>query len=189
MQVNDFSQAEAAAISGIDERSFRALIDRGIIIATPETRKLGRGKAKRFDRHEIRVASMMTSLDLNLSVYEQARIADWMRRELASIARMSSDNHPYYVVLQPFGKDNWQGTFEQARGEYRWSADGKHEESEDRRISVMMSSDDGTKRVAHKLVLLNVLDALFWDNDEHIRAVLDELANKSGTPKVDGEGR
>lgn len=161
--MEEFTQSEAAVLSGYDERSFRALLEKRIILASPATRNFGRGKAKTFQRHEVRVASILRYLDQGYSVIQLADIADWIRRNLAGAMRHASEKfEPYFIVESGFGNDGWRGKIEYATD---WSQGG------DLRISVMVEGDDGGKTALPRFSAARLTSALWWDDDEKIAQI------------------
>lgn len=164
--MHEFTQAQAAVLTGYSERDFRSRVDKRIFLPTPETRMTGRGKAKSFDRHEVKVASILRKIAYGLRPYQEAEIADWLRREVANVQRASTDSHPSYVLLEA-SEGGWRGRFETARGRSDF-INGEHTESADRRISVMFKGDDGVETPANSFFAANINAALWWDDDKFL---------------------
>jgi hypothetical protein len=176
--MDEFTQAQASALSGYNERDFRARVDKRIFLSTPETRATGRGRAKSFDRHEIKVASILKRISYGLTPHQEAGIADWLRRELASVHRTSTDNHPYYVILEATHGGGWRGRFEAARGRINYN-NGEYVEDDDRKISVMFEDEQGAKAPANSFFAANVNAALWWDKEGALEMIF-PADHKSG---------
>jgi hypothetical protein len=74
------SQKQAAARAGMEESTFRRFADLGAILATPETRRFGRGKAKSFSQVETVIAFIIDKLmRRGLRATALAGVADWLR--------------------------------------------------------------------------------------------------------------
>src|SRR3954463_9999333 len=74
------SQKQAAARAGMDESTFRRFADLGVILPTPETRRLGRGKAKSFSESETVIGLVVEKLmRRGLRATALASVADWLR--------------------------------------------------------------------------------------------------------------
>ena len=97
--MDEFTQAQAAILSGYDERAFRTLVERRIVLPTPATRITGRGKAKIFDRSEVRVASVLQRIGQGLDPHALSLIADLLRKGLDLALRQHSAERPVYVFL------------------------------------------------------------------------------------------
>lgn len=168
--MRDFNQAEAAFLSRYEERAFRVLVDKRIVLPTPATRVLSRGKPKLFDRHEVMVASVLNVIDMRLSSYQKAEVADWLRRNLNRMHTMSSNKNPVYVVLEGRGDGSWSGDFEFARGQYVPASGGRLEEDDQRRISVL----DENREPRGAFVAANLQNCLNWTalNDDDLAGLV-----------------
>ena len=155
--MEEFTQAQAAMLSGYDERAFRSLLDKRIILASPSTRNSGRGKAKTFLRHEVRVASVLNRLDLRLSVFQQAGIADWLRQHLSSFVGQAHD--AYAVIAFNDDGEAWQGWIHHVRP--------------DQTIPITIGLGD-EQEVMDRFVAASIKRALFWDEDGTIEAIFSE---------------
>ncbi len=170
--MHEFTQIQAALFSNYDERGFRSLVDKRIILPSPATRNFGRGKLKTFMRDEVRVASLLRRLDVGLSVYQQAGITDWIRIRLADVLWSARKENPPYIILETdISGDDWRGTFSTARGDINGWGDSRRE-SADMKISIMIDGYNGIKRPMYRFVAVNVLEALWWDDDEVIHSFL-----------------
>lgn len=174
--MDEFNQQQAGLLSGYEDREFRSLVDKRIILPSPATRHFGRGKAKTFMRAEVRVATILRQLDFGLSPFQQAGITDWIRQHLADVAFRSSADHPYYILLELGGGEGWKGKFEQAWGDRHTDHSKPNHplvENDARKISVMIN-DDGTSRPMHRIIGANVTTALWWDDDEKLASIFSE---------------
>lgn len=154
--MEEFTQSQAAMISGYDERAFRGLLDKRIILASPETRNTGRGKAKTFLRHEVRVAAVLKQLDLGLSTFQQAGIADWLRQH---VSRFLHDKNAYAVLEFSTSGDQWQGDIRHA--------------GDDQLLSVMIGSGEDA-RPMRRFIAVHLGQALWWDEDEKLELIFEE---------------
>lgn len=162
--MEEFTQSQAAMLSGYDERSFRSLLDKRIILASPATRNTGRGKAKTFLRPEVRVASVLNRLDRGLSVFQQAGVADWLREHLASYAR---SNHDAYALVSPSERDEgWKG----------WI----HYVSDQNTIPVTWGLGE-EQLTLRTFVAASIKDALFWDDEEILKRIFGDAAQPKDT--------
>lgn len=169
--MREFNQAEAASLSRYEERAFRVLVDKRIVLPTPATRVLSRGKPKLFDRHEVMVASVLNVIDMRLSSYQKAEVADWLRRNLNRMHSMSSNKNPVYVILESRGDGSWSGDFEFARGLHTRDRDGNWQEDDQRRISVL----DENRAPRMSFVAANLQHCLNWTvlSDDDLAALLE----------------
>lgn len=151
-----FTQAQAAIASGYDERAFRSLLDKRIILPSPETRNSGRGKAKTFLRHEVRVAAVLNQLDLGLSTFQKAGVADWLRQHLSRF--MLEDTA--FAVLE-FSKDG-----EQWQGDFRYAGDQTG-------LSVVIGEGDD-QRILRRFIAVHIKSVLWWDSDENLALIFSE---------------
>lgn len=147
--MDEFTQHQAAVLSGYDERAFRSLVEKRIILASPATRNSGRGKAKTFLRDEIRVASILNGVDHGLTVFQRAGVADFIRREIAPLVR--SNQESYIIISTRDYDEGWNGWIKYL--------------SESKEIIVPTEHfRDGIKGI-HKFFAVNVQRALYWEKE------------------------
>lgn len=105
----EFPLAQAAARADMDERSFRLIADRRIILATPRTRTQGRGKQKFYSTDEILIASILAPLlKLGADTFSLGELADQLRGHMGSRSlKRARDGVGVYVRLQFSGDNQW----------------------------------------------------------------------------------
>jgi hypothetical protein len=113
----EYPLSQAAARAGMDQRSFRLLADRRIVLATPRTRTQGRGKQKLYSTDEVLIASILAPLvKLGADTFSLGELADWLRGNLGSrefeAARRGA---PVYVRLRYSEADSWGAHLYEAR--------------------------------------------------------------------------
>jgi len=160
-----FSFSEAAILSGYgdDERLFRSLVESGAVLATPETRSYGRGKAKLFDKDEIGIACIINQIGQMLNPMQRTQIADYIRKNLSAIERHNTEAHPYYLVVETNG-GSWACQFTPTI-----------DYSGELCISVMMPDPNDLEaqdRPARRLIAVNIRDALHIINNDEIVAMI-----------------
>jgi hypothetical protein len=111
------SQKQAAARAGMDESTFRRFADLGVILPTPETRRLGRGKAKSFSESETVIGLVVEKLmRRGLRATALASVADWLRSHTGGdYWQAAKRGEPVYLrfVIDP--PEGWVADIEIAR--------------------------------------------------------------------------
>ncbi|RWH32207.1 hypothetical protein [Mesorhizobium sp.] len=171
----EFTQAQAAKLSALDDRDFRLFVDEGSIRPTPETKDFGRGKSKLFSRAETRIASILRALNIRQSEYRK-HLADWIRAKSTEFdegLKRSSEQNPCYWLVETVRQERAP---QQLRGNLRIAAGlaipslipfvGREREDENRLISVMVSTKDGKSRPMTSFVAVNLTDVLRWERAE-----------------------
>jgi hypothetical protein len=148
------SQKQAAARAGMDESTFRRFADLGAILATPETRRLGRGKAKSFSQVETVIAFVIDKLmRRGLRATALAGVADWLRSHSGGeYWQAAQRGEPVYLRLVIDPPDGWVADFAIARP--------RDAAPKDFVISVQQSNDLDTKSRATDLTLLDLSDGI-----------------------------
>jgi hypothetical protein len=161
----DFTQAQAAKLSLLEERNFRVLVDEGSVLATEETRKFGRGKAKLYSRNEVRIASVLSALNVRATSL-RPKIGEWLREgDLEKSSRLSIER-PIYIIVEDGNTTGRSALWYQSAFDDWDPADlvpflGK-KKPKDRLISVMVE-DKGGRRPLNSFVAASLADALRWD--------------------------
>jgi hypothetical protein len=156
--MDEFTQPQSALLSRYDERTFRSLVEKRIILPSPATRNFGRGKLKTFTRDEVRIASILRQLDIGLTTFQQAGVTDWIRKHLSNVLRTAKKEKPPYIILETdIEGEGWIGTFRDAY-------DGRY-------ISFMIEEGE-SERPLHRFMAANILQALWWDDEDIVAAVL-----------------
>lgn len=106
----EFSLSQAAERSDLDERSFRLLADRRVILATPRTRTQGRGKQKLYTTDEILIAAILAPLlKMGADTFALGDLANLLRRQTGSLefdaARKGAD---VYLRFQYVKGTKWR---------------------------------------------------------------------------------
>jgi hypothetical protein len=111
------SQKQAAARAGMDESTFRRFADLGAILPTPETRRLGRGKAKSFSETETVIAFVVEKLmRRGLRATTLAGVADWLRSHTGGeFWSAAQRQEPVYLRFAIDPPEDWSADIEIAR--------------------------------------------------------------------------
>ncbi|RAI40062.1 hypothetical protein CH341_24585 [Rhodoplanes roseus] len=107
---------QAAARIRQSERTFRLFADKGIVLATPETRTSGRGRAKVYAATELAIGYIAGDLlRLGLTTPVLIGLADWLRSHTGGrFFKDAREGKPIYVRLAVNLPDGWSGDFKAA---------------------------------------------------------------------------
>jgi hypothetical protein len=148
------SQKPAAARAGMDESTFRRFADLGVILPTPETRRLGRGKAKNFSENETVIGFVVEKLmRRGLRATALASVADWLRSHTGGdFWQAAKRQEPVYLrfVIDP--PEGWVADMEIARP--------KTNTSQELVISVRHPGGTDPKWRATDLMVFDLSDAM-----------------------------
>ena len=126
--MREFPLEQAAKRASMDARTFKNLVDRRVIFATPRTRALQRGKQKLYTTNEILIAGVLAPLlRMGATTFDVAEIADSLRsiidgKEFAD-ARAGAPNY-LRLAYAAYGTWGWDivPAFDPT-----WRGDGKPE--------------------------------------------------------------